>query len=1407
MKSLRKVLSVVLLFGVLMVGLFACKPTETYDVQIGNIENGSVTASATTVEKGASVTLNVSPDEYYELEYLKVNDSEVEVTNNEAVIENVTEDLVVSASFIGVEVTVSFRAYTETADIKVRYGAKYGTLPEANVQPGYEFAGWYTEQDGNGVKVTADTIVSNGNNHTLHAHQTLKTLEVNVTGMVNKLVHLPGSDAETATLSVSILDDGKDITSDVQYEIESSDSSLVVVDDQTLRMVQGASGTAVIRVKVNGLVYKEYLIDVVDYVGLGYIGVSTKEEFLAMNGDNKYLLLNDIDLEDAWLANTETWNPLILELGTNGVIDGNGHVVKNARMASGWNKGWIGKLYGTVKNIVFLNITGPDNFPYGTGLIGTGEGGTIENVYLQIKLIKDGDPTDLYTKGGTLVGTLNKITVKDCVVDVLVKDGLSIYNHGAIAGLASSWDASLTNVYAIVHHAGIDACAGEVAEGVWAYNVKENSVATFDSVHAFIAAMNEMNLFDGNWVFDEDGVTVFGNKVLTTEEALTASIQDNMSFGFSEESCYIDFAVYRYGELSTDYSATYTSSNEEVFTTTVDGAIIFTGLGTATLTIVVEEQITLTCEITIEDDSEPVDEYTYISTAEEWRTLISANPSGKFKLTADIDLAGGWVSPNGESKLCDTFSGELDGQGYVVKNGWMPSGWLQSSAFGVNTGTIKNIGFVNIHGGNLCTDTALVQENSGLIENVFVDWIIETNGEEYGFAGVIAGYSGSGTIKNSIVVLSLGEGLTTAPSFYGSIVGNANMWVSKLENCYAIANGTGVLDIAAKEAAEGVKDYIKSEGNTRQFETYTALKADADLSGYDANIWAFTETTISFGGVVVYEEHVHEFGTDWVYDETHHWHECACGSFDEKVAHSGGEATETEQAVCEVCGQPYGKLKEPVDEYTHITTVEEWLTLIPANPAGKFKLDADLDFENGFITGKDAAYLATEFTGELDGQGYKILNAKLPGGWAGHGMFSYNKGTIKNIAFINLLGSKVTTNVGIVATNKGIIENLYVDYVVQTGTHGDYNGTIASIADNGSEIRNCIVNVRFADGATLPPNQGSIVGKAGGWTGYVKNSYAIINDTGITGVYFNEAASGVAASTCSTSAQFETYQLLKAGADLSGYETNVWTFTDTTISFFGNVVYEVELEPVDEYTHITTVEEWLTLIPANPAGKFKLDADLDFENGFITGKDAAYLATEFTGELDGQGYKILNAKLPGGWAGHGMFSYNKGTIKNIAFINLLGSKVTTNVGIVATNKGIIENLYVDYVVQTGTHGDYNGTIASIADNGSEIRNCIVNVRFADGATLPPNQGSIIGKAGGWTGYVRNCYAIVNGTGITGINFNEAASGVAASTCTTSAQFETYADLKVGADVSMYDTNVWTFTDTTISFFGNVVYTA
>lgn len=59
---------------------------------------------------------------------------------------------------------------------------------------------------------------------------------------------------------------------------------------------------------------------------------------------------------------------------------------------------------------------------------------------------------------------------------------------------------------------------------------------------------------------------------------------------------------------------------------------------------------------------------------------------------------------------------------------------------------------------------------------------------------------------------------------------------------------------------------------------------------------------------------------DWQYDATSHWKLCACGAKVEEAAHSGGEATCTASAACEVCGQPYGA-KNP----SHHTGITEWI--------------------------------------------------------------------------------------------------------------------------------------------------------------------------------------------------------------------------------------------------------------------------------------------------------------------------------------------------------------------------------------------------------------------------------------------------------------------------------------------------
>lgn len=55
--------------------------------------------------------------------------------------------------------------------------------------------------------------------------------------------------------------------------------------------------------------------------------------------------------------------------------------------------------------------------------------------------------------------------------------------------------------------------------------------------------------------------------------------------------------------------------------------------------------------------------------------------------------------------------------------------------------------------------------------------------------------------------------------------------------------------------------------------------------------------------------HKHVYETNWSYNETEHWHKCTgCDEVSDKAAHSGGKATCTAKAICEVCGQPYGKI-------------------------------------------------------------------------------------------------------------------------------------------------------------------------------------------------------------------------------------------------------------------------------------------------------------------------------------------------------------------------------------------------------------------------------------------------------------------------------------------------------------------
>ena len=81
--------------------------------------------------------------------------------------------------------------------------------------------------------------------------------------------------------------------------------------------------------------------------------------------------------------------------------------------------------------------------------------------------------------------------------------------------------------------------------------------------------------------------------------------------------------------------------------------------------------------------------------------------------------------------------------------------------------------------------------------------------------------------------------------------------------------------------------------------------------------------SLSVAGVVSCGNiHRHFYGSSWDKDETHHWHTCqgsTCSEISDKAEHTGGTATETEKAICEVCGSSYGS----VLPHEHVYTIEK----------------------------------------------------------------------------------------------------------------------------------------------------------------------------------------------------------------------------------------------------------------------------------------------------------------------------------------------------------------------------------------------------------------------------------------------------------------------------------------------------
>ena len=128
--------------------------------------------------------------------------------------------------------------------------------------------------------------------------------------------------------------------------------------------------------------------------------------------------------------------------------------------------------------------------------------------------------------------------------------------------------------------------------------------------------------------------------------------------------------------------------------------------------------------------------------------------------------------------------------------------------------------------------------------------------------------------------------------------------------------------------------YVESENTSYVFGPNTKLKINGEFVNYkryegdtsdgsDGTMWVLTDLTMT----PTADGHTHNYGTEWKYDSTNHWHECEDGNKADITAHTfkqiiDKEATATEKGSkheeCTVCGYKKAAVDIPkIDSHNH----------------------------------------------------------------------------------------------------------------------------------------------------------------------------------------------------------------------------------------------------------------------------------------------------------------------------------------------------------------------------------------------------------------------------------------------------------------------------------------------------------
>ena len=228
-----------------------------------------------------------------------------------------------------------------------------------------------------------------------------------------------------------------------------------------------------------------------------------------------------------------------------------------------------------------------------------------------------------------------------------------------------------------------------------------------------------------------------------------------------------------------------------------------------------------------EEDPEPVDNAVILTQDDmaNFAKILAENPNGKYALGSDIDFGGNSIGQIG------TFSGELDGRGFALKNFTLTNNSSTDPQWSIafiaeNTGTIKNVALEFSYSGNNGKE-GFVAKNSGNMNNIFAS--VRIDKKSWACSGIIGINAGSGKVMNVVVVLT--KDASVSAGGIGAIVGAD--YNSTIKHCYGVCGDVIPADQTA--FASPYHDTWKngSYAGNKNYTTLEELVAEATFAEAD----------------------------------------------------------------------------------------------------------------------------------------------------------------------------------------------------------------------------------------------------------------------------------------------------------------------------------------------------------------------------------------------------------------------------------------------------------------------------------------------------------------------------------------------------------------------------------------------